>query len=98
MKRLKTAIETTFIKVHRQHTTKALACSGARGGVGMAGNELPGTNPQLLGDTHPWALAFFFFFPLLTTTPKETGCREGGALAIGTFWRGGAGRKDQRPG
>lgn len=28
----------------------------------MAGNELPGTNPQLLGDTHPWALAFFFFF------------------------------------
>lgn len=75
MKRLKTAIETTFIKVHRQHTTKALACSGARGGVGMAGNELPGANPQLLGDTHPWALAFFFFFfSLLTTTPKETGC------------------------
>lgn len=28
----------------------------------MAGNELPGANPQLPGDTHPWALAFFFFF------------------------------------
>ena len=53
---------TDRVKVHRQHTTKALACSGARGGVGMAGNELPGANPQLLGDTHPWALAFFFLF------------------------------------
>lgn len=75
MKRLKTAIETTFIKVHRQHTTKALACSGARGEVGMAGNELPGANPQLPGDAHPWALAFFFFFSFfpLITTPKELG-------------------------
>lgn len=40
----------------------------------MAGNELPGANPQLPGDTHPWALAIFFsfFFPLMAT-PKELG-------------------------
>lgn len=24
--------------------------------------ELPGANPQLPGDAHPWALAFFNFF------------------------------------
>lgn len=54
----------------------------ARGEVGMAGNELPGTNPQLPGDAHPWALP-----PPLMTTPKETGHWEGGALAIGTFWK-----------
>lgn len=41
----------------------------------MAGNELPGANPQLPGDAHPWALAFFFFFSFfpLITTPKELG-------------------------
>lgn len=50
----------------------------------MAGKGLPGTNPQLPGDAHPWALAFFFFF-LLIIIPKELGSWEGGALAIGTF-------------
>lgn len=63
----------------------------------MAGKELPGTNPQLPGDAHPWALAFFFFFPLMIT-PKKFGHWEGGALAIGTFGgEEGAGGKDQHP-
>lgn len=47
----------------------------------MAGKELPGTDPQLPGDAHPWALAFFS----LMITPKKLGNWEGGALAIGTF-------------
>lgn len=44
--------------------SKALACSGARGEVGMAGNELPGANPQLPGEAHPWALALLLLLLL----------------------------------
>jgi hypothetical protein len=43
----------------------------------MAGKELPGTNPQLPGDAHPWALASFFFFSFpLMITPKNLGVRR----------------------